>query len=182
MGKKQIYFLSIILVLMMFFITSCDNDYDKKNYITGVDFEETIYKLKKEGYRIDNLKSDNILKSCQPNNSYGNTFTDRIQLYSDEFGKTSAIRIESTTDGNNISTNEDAQQHYFWIGSLLSYPKNIKKWITDNFNKDKSSIMLDKYTKMIIYAPNKYTRRMDVFKINDTNKESPIKDDELLGY
>ena len=155
-----------------------------EDYITGLDPDEMEYHLKKEGYRIDNLKSDDILVSCQPNDSYGQNFTDRIMFYSDAIGKASAIRVESMSDGSNISNNEDAKQHYYWIGSFLSssYHKNVNKWIMNNFNKKKSSIMLDKYTKIVMYALDKTTRRMDIFKVNDNNTTSPIPNDQLFEH
>jgi hypothetical protein len=173
--------------------TATDNNSDKsedqddsgnEDYIEGFDSGEMEYQLKKEGYRIDHLESDNILVSCQPNNSYGQNFTDRIMLYSDAIVNVSAIRIESTTDGRNIDKDEDAKQHYYWIGSYLenSYHKHINNWIKANFNKKQASMMLDKYTRITIYAFDKTTRRMDIYKVNDDNKTSPIPDDQLFGY
>jgi hypothetical protein len=173
--------------------TVTDNNSDKsedqddsgnEDYIKGFDSGEMEYQLKKEGYRIDHLESDNILVSCQPNNSYGESFTDRIMFYSDAIVNVSAIRIESTTDGRNIDKDEDAKQHYYWIGSYLagSYHKNVNNWIKNNYNKKQASMMLDKYTRITIYALDKTTRRMDIYKVNDNNKTSPIPDDQLFGY
>jgi hypothetical protein len=161
-----------------------DDDSEDEDYIEKIDPEEMEYHLKTEGYRIDNLKSDNILVSCQPKNSYGESFTDRIMFYSDFIGKASAIRIESTTDGRNIDKDEDARQHYYWIGSYLenSYHKHVNDWIKANFSKKQASMMLDKYTRITIYAFDKTTRRMDIYKVNDDNKTSPIPDDQLFGY
>lgn len=160
------------------------DDSGDEDYIEGFDSGEMEYQLKKEGYRIDHLKSDNILVSCQPNNSYGQSFTDRIMFYSDAIVNISAIRIESLTDKKNIDDDEDAKQHYYWIGSYLegSYHKHVNNWIKANFDKKHASMMLDKYTKITIYAFNKTMRRMDIYKVNDDNKKSPIPDDQLFGY
>jgi hypothetical protein len=160
------------------------DDSGDEDYIEGFDSGEMEYQLKREGYRIDHLESDNILVSCQPNNSYGDSFTDRIMFYSDAIVNVSAIRIESLTDKKNIDDDEDAKQHYYWIGSCLegAYHKHINEWIKANFDKKHASMMLDKYTRITIYAFDKTTRRMDIYKVNDDNKTSPIPDDQLFGY
>jgi hypothetical protein len=164
--------------------TDQSDDSENKDYIEGLDIDKMPYQLKTEGYRIDYLKSENLLKSCQPNNSYGDSFTDRIMFYSDDLVNVSAVRIESLTDGRNIDKDEDAKQHYYWIGSCLegAYHKHVNEWIKANFSKKHASMMLDKYTRITIYAFDKTTRRMDIYKVNDDNKTSPIPDDQLFGY
>ena len=40
--------------------------------------------------------------------------------------------------------------------------------------------MLDEHTKVILYAPNKDYRRLDIFSLNGDYTESPIKNDSLF--
>jgi len=185
--NKAFIFLFCVLFLIFMFLNhhSGREESQEKDYISCTSPSDIASELRTNGYRIQILSNNSIYwYSCQPKDTYGDYFFDRIQIYSDNSDKISAIRIESLSGDTKISSDSSAKEHFLWIGNLLHYPKNIGNWIKLNFNKKRASLMLDKYTKITIYSPYDYCRVMDIFKVNDTNKTSPIPKDKfkLFGY
>lgn len=183
-AKINLFLFSFIILIFIFIgVITCSGPSQEETYITGPDPDDITSKLESESYRTQILSAYNTYwSSFQPKISYGDSFTDRIQIYSNKIDKISAIRVESMTLDKNFSLDNHAKQHFYWIGSLLHYPINITRWIKSNINRGNDSIMLDKYTILRISSPDKTCRRMDIFKVNDNNTTSPIPDDQLFEH
>ena len=171
-------FLFIITVIMF---NSCSSG-KETYYINDLDYDETSLAILRGNYSLTcRQDSDASVAIYQPKSSYGWSFTNRFIILPNDDRKITAIRIEAITDlSHDIKDDKDALKDFEWVASLPDYPIDLKDWVRKNYNNDKASIMLDEHTKVILYAPNKDYRRLDIFSLNGDYTESPIKNDSLF--
>lgn len=165
----------VILCILLGFLMNND-EHNSETYISNIKPSELTNLIESEGYNVERVFSDScyIWKFSRTST----TCAFRIQIYSpDDVDRYSAIRVEAMSSDANIAKIDEVKQEFKWMASQGNDSTELQTWIDENINKD-GATFINAGNKYVISAPDKYLRKIDIFKAN--RDKSPIPEDGLF--